>query len=339
MGLDADVRTIALGFLSAIVVLAVVFWLVGIDAILAALSTANPPILVGVLVSGAVWIVAWGLALWTVVTVLNGPMNAFHGVMLYSAAIFANNITPFGQAGGEPFSALLISRTTKTNYETGLAAIASVDALNFVPSIGLGLIAVGYFLTTATVGGRLEIAVTAVGVLAVAVPVAGFLLWQKRDAVKRRAVGALTPTARIIARVLPRVKPPERESIIRRIDTFFASLERVAASRRTMAQALGFSALGWLALATSLWFALLSLGHAVPYPVVLLVIPLGSVASITPLPGGLGGVEAVLVGLLVPVTSLDPATAGAAVILHRLGTYWLPTVLGGGMTAVIANRT
>ncbi|WP_338729942.1 lysylphosphatidylglycerol synthase transmembrane domain-containing protein [Haladaptatus sp. DJG-WS-42] len=339
MGLDADVRTIILGFLSALVVLAVVFWLVGIDAIVAALSTANPMIFLGVLVSGAVWIVAWGLALWTVVNVLNGPMSAVRAIMLYAAAIFANNITPFGQAGGEPFSALLISRTTKTKYETGLAAIASVDALNFVPSIGLGLIAVGYFLTTATVGGRLEIAVVAVGVLAVAVPMAGFLLWRHRETVKGWTVDALTPTARVIARVLPRVEPPERESVIRRIDNFFGSIERVASSRWSLARALGFSALGWVALSTSLWFALFSLGHAVPFPVVLLVIPLGSVASITPLPGGLGGVEAVLVGLLVPVTSIDPATAGAAVVLHRLGTYWLPTALGGGVTAVIANRT
>jgi len=47
----------------------------------------------------------------------------------------------------------------------------------------------------------------------------------------------------------------------------------------------------------------------------------------------------VLVALLVPTTALDPATAGAAVVLHRTATYWLPTLVGGGVAAALGVDT
>ena len=51
---------------------------------------------------------------------------------------------PFGQTGGDPVSAVLIDRVAETEYETGLAAIGSVNALNRIASIFLGLLAVSY---------------------------------------------------------------------------------------------------------------------------------------------------------------------------------------------------
>ena len=74
-------------------------------------------------------------------------------------------------------------------------------------------------------------------------------------------------------------------------------------------------------------------------PAAMLAIPLGSVAGVTPLPGGLGGIEAVLIFVLTPVTSVGAGTVAAAVLLHRAATYWLPLLLGGGSVAALSART
>jgi uncharacterized membrane protein YbhN (UPF0104 family) len=67
----------------------------------------------------------------------------------------------------------------------------------------------------------------------------------------------------------------------------------------------------------------------------MVVIPVAAIAGITPLPGGLGGVEAVLVALLVPTTGVTVAAATAGVVIHRTATYWLPLLVGGGAAAAI----
>ena len=65
------------------------------------------------------------------------------------------------------------------------------------------------------------------------------------------------------------------------------------------------------------------------------VVPVGSIAGATPLPGGLGGLEAAFIALLVPTAGVSASGATAAVLIHRGATYWLPTLFGGGAAAVI----
>lgn len=338
MALDVDLRTTGIGFLAALVVLAVVVTLVGIGDTIAALAQADPPTVGLMLLVALGWLVAWGLALRTVLGVIGPALTPSTAVLVFAGATFANNVTPFGQAGGEPVSALLISRVTNSNYETGLAAIASVDALNFVPSVTLGLVGLGYLGATAVLGRRLRIAAVVVAVMALAIVVGGYLGWRHRYEVEAAVVRALTPVFRLGGRIHPRRRPPSSRVVERRIEAFFLAVDRVAADRQSLVLALGFSALGWLCLVTSLWLALLALGYRVPFPIVLAVIPIGGLASVTPLPGGLGGVEAVLIGLLPTATGITPSVAAAAVLVHRSGTYWLPTVVGAGAGAALGTR-
>src|SRR5699024_10169026 len=125
---DGDLRATLVGFVGALFALAVISWLIGIEEILGALSMANPPVIFVVIVVAACWLTAWGLSFWTVLDVLGAPVPRSLAVLVFAGATFANNVTPFGQTGGEPVSALLVSRASDTEYETGLDAIASVAA-------------------------------------------------------------------------------------------------------------------------------------------------------------------------------------------------------------------
>lgn len=338
--MDLDERGILLGFLAAIAVLAALLWFVGVDDILAALSLLDPTLFAVVVALGVVWLAAWGLALRRVLDSIGVSASVTDSFLLYASAAFANNITPFGQAGGEPFSALLISRATGSDYEEGLAAIASVDTLNFVPSIVLAVFGLTYYGVVFAFGDGIQLVAAAVFGLAVVVPVTGYALWRYRERIKAGLATGLSPVLGALARVIPGFTPPTLPSLRERIAAFYRSIGRVAANRRDLALALSYSALGWIVMCIALWVTLVSLTPtAFPAFVVFVVVPVATIASITPLPGGAGGVEFAIVLLLVPTTAIDAATATSAALVYRAATYWIPTVIGGVAAFLLESRT
>jgi len=75
--------------------------------------------------------------------------------------------------------------------------------------------------------------------------------------------------------------------------------------------------------------AFAALGTPVPPYVLLFVIPLANLAGAAPLPGGLGGIEAAFVTLLVPTTGIQASVITAAVLIFRGAIYWMPILIGG----------
>lgn len=337
--MDDDILHILLGFLGTAAILGILVVLVGVGEVAAAFGLLEPGAVGLILAAGLAWLGAWSLALGRVLRTLRIPVSTRGAVLLYASAAFANNVTPFGQAGGEPFSALLISRATDTEYERGLAAIASVDSLNFVPSIALALVGLAYYVARFTVGDRILVVIAVVVGLAVAIPLAGYGLWIGRARVRSVVAHTLTPLVGAIAGVIPRLEAPEPATIRHRIDNFYGAIGRVATGGGNLALAMAYSTVGWLMLATTLWLSLWAIGHPVPATIVIIVVPVGTIASVAPLPGGAGGVEAATVLLLVPTTGVSAATAGAAAIIFRGATYWVPTVLGGLAAAWLQGRT
>jgi uncharacterized protein (TIRG00374 family) len=174
--------------------------------------------------------------------------------------------------------------------------------------------------------------------LAVAVPTLAYLGWRHRGAVERVVVAALTPVARLLGRLVPGRSPPTAAALRERVETFFGSVARVANDRHRLAVAMSLSALGWLGIMTSLWLSLYALGHPVDFAVVFVAIPVASIAGVTPLPGGLGALDGVLIALLVPLSGVPAAAAAGAVIVHRAATFWLPIVVGGSAATVLTTR-
>jgi uncharacterized protein (TIRG00374 family) len=343
---NSDRWATLVGFFGALAVLAGLVWLSGVDRVLDALLAIQKRYLVVIFGVAVVWLVSWGMALRTVLSALGQSISRRLATLVFAAAVFSNNVTPFGQAGGEPVSGYLISEAADSDYETGLAAIASVDALHFVPSIGVAIAGLTFVIAGAVQLGRnLIFAVVATVGLAAGIPVAAYLGWRYRYELEAVVVRVVTPIVRTIGRVVPRKQPPSAGDIEERIERFFGAIDRVASDRRTLLEAITFSAVGWVALCASLWLSLIALGYRVPFAVVLVVVPMGAIASITPLPGGLGGIETVQVALLVSVTTvlvststLPQGVATSAVLVHRTATYLLPTVVGGG-TAVSLGIT
>jgi uncharacterized protein (TIRG00374 family) len=333
-----DWRSILVGFAGAGVILSVLFWVVGVEGILTQLRRAEPSVVALLFGLVPLWLVAWGLCLHTVLRALGTPTSRVRSVVVFVAATFANQVTPFGQAGGEPISAFLISEAADTEYENGLAAIASVDTLHFFPSIGMAVVGIGLFVLRGFSFGRNLLAAS----LAVAALLAGFVLalvvgWTFRQRIEAAVLSVLWPILSRVGAAIPRVTPPSREGIERRVDGFFDSIGRIARNRRLVALAVTFSFGGWLTLAVCLWVSLAALGISTPFVAMLVVLPVASIAGIFPIPGGLGGVETAFIVMIVSTTGVATTAATAAVIIYRGVTYWLPMLVGGGVAAVLLD--
>ena len=330
--MDTDqLKTTLVGFAGALAVLGLLLYFVGVGDLLRYLRAADTNT-VGLVVAVTVaWLFAWGLALRTVLGVLGRRVSPFKTFLVFSGAMFNNNVTPFGQAGGEPVTALLISEVTDSDYGTGLAAIASVDTLNFVPSITLALLGMGYFATQTTFNARLESA--SIVIVGLTVGVIGGLVfaWRNHDRVESAVVNAGAWLGGLAGEYVPKVDDPGRATIEKRVGHFFEAIERVATSPRGLVLALAFSALGWALQMSGLWLAFQAIGEPVSLAVVMFVVPIGAIAGMTPLPGGAGGIEIVLVALLVaaPLPGVTESVALAAVVIYRGAVFWVPVVLGG----------
>ena len=326
--MDDRRRAFLLGALGAIAVFAVLFVVVGAERVLDSLLSADPALVTATFGLALCWLAAWSLMLRTVLAALGVHVPASKAFFVYAGAVFANNVTPFGQAGGEPVAALLISKVSDARYETGLAGIASVDVLNVVPSISLILVGVGYYGATAAVGERIETAVGSAIALIAAIVVAMALVWRYRESIVDRLPAVLAP--RIGRLGFARFDPETLEAdLTERLDRFFENVERVATDRWRLSAVVGLSLAGWLFQVAALTAAFAAVGYDVPPYVLLFAIPLANLAGAAPLPGGLGGIEAAFVALLVPTTGVAASAITAAVLVFRGAIYWMPVLIGG----------
>lgn len=113
----------------------------------------------------------------------------------------------------------------------------------------------------------------------------------------------------------------------------------MATNPRRLALALGYSTAGLVVQGIAMWLTFRALGTSIPIAVPFFVIPVGTMAAVGPLPGGLGGIEAVHIVLLATTTTATVPVVTAAVVIHRLGGFWLTMTLGGGSMALLGRRT
>jgi len=318
---------------------AVGLWLylraIGVDAVAAALGRIAPgdaAILVGL---GWLPILLWGGSLHLVCRRLDVPVTLPESVGLFAASSFLNNVTPFGQAGGDPVSGALVARIAGVPFERGLAAIVSVGVANAAAVVGLGVVGTGALLGTTAVDDTLLVAVGAGGAVAAALGVVAVGAWRQRDRVVDRVGGALAWAVSRVGRVVPGVDPPESAAVVERGRDFVTALERVGDSHRRLVAVLLLGVAGHLAVATTLWLALAALDATVSPVRVLIVVPVARVAGVSPTPGGTASAEALLTGLLVAVGGVSAPVAAAAALVYRAAAFWLPTLGGGAVTTVL----
>lgn len=340
MANKTGLRSVVVGGVSALAVVVALVVFVGVDDLLRRLAAVSPATLLLLAGLAAAWLTCWGVSLYVVLRTLGWHGSLPRAVALYTSVNFANSVVPFGHAGAGPVAALLVTRGADTDYDTSLAAVACVDALNVVPSGVFVLGGVGVLAGTAAldpmVGGA---AVLGVILLAVALA-AGVAVYRNHRGATESVLAILTWVSDRLARILPGVPPlaDRIDSLGSHVEGFFESVGRLSSDRAAVAAVLALSTLGWGALTTALWVATDAVGPGISIAVAALTVPLSMLAIVLPLPGGAGGVEAGIVLLLVSAGGLTPAGAAAAALLYRATVWALPVLVGGAVTVVMQTR-
>ena len=320
------------GFAVALVLLGLLAAGIGIEEIAAELADADPRWLALGCLSTAVGLLSWARA-WQVVLRVVGVSVSFRKlVVTYYAATFANYVTPLGQAGGEPFIAYVLSRDTEASYEDSLASVVTADLLNLLPFFTFAAVGTAVLAVRTTLPQEIQGVAVALAVFAVGVPAVAGAGWRFRMPLGRLLVRVASPVAR-------RTRFLSVESIRERLRELNEAFERIAADPRALAHALVFSYVGWLFFALPLYFAVLAVGGTISLWLVFFIVPASTLAGLTPSPGGLGGVEAALVGLLVVLAGFTTASGYATATIYRLASYWFALGVGGLAAITVVARS
>ncbi|GAA0654325.1 flippase-like domain-containing protein [Salarchaeum japonicum] len=241
----------------------------------------------------------------------------------YLAGSFARNLLPWGNVASATFVTYAIARDAGTGYERALAAVAADEYVATATSFVAVAVGAGFAVT----GGTGDLAAVAAAVAVAGLLVAALVVAVARARPRRllTAVTAVTDRLqRLAARVSPRAAAAlDAENVSARLTGFDRTLRAIAADRSRLAAMVGFGLLGWGALAATLHYAAAAVALSVPVSVALAVVPLAGLAAIVPLPGGIGSVDAALLGLLALTTGAPTPVAAAAALLYRLVGFWL----------------
>ncbi|WP_227352927.1 lysylphosphatidylglycerol synthase transmembrane domain-containing protein [Haladaptatus salinisoli] len=316
-----------LGFVVAGILIYLLVMVAGWRRVLDALEGADYTWVWVACASTVIGLAAWGKAWQIVLAVLDIEVRFKRLVVTYFAATFANYVTPLGQAGGEPFIAYILSRDTEASYEDSLASVVTADLLNLLPFFNFAALGLSYLLLRASLPDGAKRLAQGLVVLAFGVPAIAYAGWRYRQGVEDIVLTLIGPLANRTSRIT-------LDGVRARIDRFYNSLERIADEPRELLFALVFSYTGWVFFALPLYFAGRSLGLPLELVLVLFIVPASTLAGLTPTPGGLAGVEAALVVLIVAlVPTIAPGSAVAAALIYRFASYWF--VLGvSGLAAL-----
>ena len=323
---------IGVGFAIAVILLYLVAVGIGTQDLSAAFADATLRWLAAGCASTFVGLVAWGKA-WQVVLEVADIDESFRKlVVTYFAATFANYVTPLGQAGGEPFIAYVLSRDTEASYEESLASVVTADLLNLLPFFSFAAIGMGWLLWQANLPTAAR--PLAMGLLALAVGVPAFTMVGWRFRTRLAAV-----FLRVVAPVAKRTPRITMAGVRERLHDLGDAFDRIASEPRALVRALVFSYIGWVFFAAPLYFAGRTVGIPIGPLLVLFIVPASTIAGIVPSPGGLGGVELALTGLLIALVGLSEADAYAVSLVYRVASYWFAILVGGAAALYVVGRS
>jgi uncharacterized protein (TIRG00374 family) len=238
----------------------------------------------------------------------------------------ANALIPTGGAGGLALGAWALKRGGMDGEEIAKRTVAFF-LLTSLPNV-LGVIVLGVGLAVGVFGGESNLLLTllpaAVAAGAIAFTVfAGRIATQMTVRLDRRRDG----------------EPSKRELLV--VKTLGAIGEGVSEALALLREGNVVLILGLLAYLAFdvmiVWATFHSLGSAPPLAILWMAYLIGELGGLIPVPGGIGGVDAGLVGTLA-LYGVSLTSATGAVLAYRAIALWIPAVLGG-LAFLVLRRT
>jgi uncharacterized protein (TIRG00374 family) len=296
-------------------VVAVVTLLPGLDGLRSRLSHATP----GWLVLGGALKVLSGLGYVAVFRmVFCRRMSWRVSYQVGMSEVGANALLPTGGAGGLALGAWALKRGGMPADEIARRTVAFF-LLTSVPNV-VGLILVGAGLAVRVFPGESDLALTALPAAIAAASIVASLL------AGRSSAGLHRRLARSEERGSSRRAKLVLKSLVAGAD---GVNEAVALLREGNAWLIGGLLAYLLFDIAILWATFRAFGAAPPLAILSIAYLIGELGGLIPIPGGIGGVDAGLVGTFV-LYSVPITVAASAVLAYRAIALWVPAILGSG---------
>jgi uncharacterized protein (TIRG00374 family) len=281
-----------------------------------------------ILTAVATGVVAMGACLYVITRNLGLGGSLIEIIFLNTSVSMAHNVTPFGQAGGVPIGAAILTQRLEGDYEESLAALSMKDIVSFVPAIVVFIFVGGYlFLYSQSLPDKLRPLIGAFSLFVVGICGAVLAVRRYPDVVQtllERIVNGLNG----VAKWLPLAPSLEPEEVNDRVTSFSESLGQVASDKPTVLLASTFATTSFVAQGCLLWITAAAVGIEMPVALAVFIVPVSLLASGLPVPGGSGGVEGVQILMIELMVGAEGSAMVAAVVLSRGLVYWTPIVLG-----------
>lgn len=319
---------VAVRLLLAAGLLVAVGVVLGPDRLIAALTGVDLLTYTGAVAAQLLALSLWGLSLAAVLRPVDGTPTGRTFAGAYCMGLVLRMLVPWGRSGGAVFTAVALARSSRIGIEALLAAALAADLVRFLVSLAVLAAGVALLTGTAVSAGAAPIAI--LFAVAASMLIVATLVVTAPTAVTRGVVAIASTLGGTVGRVSPTVsRALDPNAIADRTHRFFGTVQTLTGDRIALVTATTYAALGWSVALLPLYFSLQAAGASAPIPVIMVVVPAAGLAGIVPLPGGTGGVEVALVGLLVVMAGLQAPIAGAVAVLYRLATFWIGLVIAG----------
>jgi uncharacterized protein (TIRG00374 family) len=313
-------RLLLLGAL-VLVVVAIVTLLPGLESLRSRLAQARPEwLLVGAalkLLSGLGYVAAFRM-------VFCRRMSWRVSYQVGMSELGANALFPTGGAGGLALGAWALKRGGMAGAEIARRTVAFF-LLTSVPNV-VGVVLVGAGLALGLFPGETDLTLTLLPALVAALSILGVLL-----------VGRAAPSLHLRLRRAEAHGTSKRTSAALR--ALVAIADGVGEAVALLREANAWLIVGLIAYLVFdlmiLWATFRAFGAAPPLAIVWIAYLIGELGGLIPVPGGIGGIDAGLLGTFV-LYGVSLTSAASAVLAYRAIALWVPAVFGAA--AFVALR-
>lgn len=257
-------------------------------------------------------------------------------IMATMVGIFANNLTPGARAGGEPARMYVITKKSNSGYGQVFATIMADRILDVIPVLLFTLVAFKYALSLKV---KLLLSVLSISTAVLLLIVIISLLISLNESLAFRVLNKI---AALIKRIFPEkfvgIEETLEEKLKKSIMDFRKTFLELSKDPIVLGKTLFYSLALWVFMLLRTYFVFESIGYPLEIQKILMVQMAGiALGMISILPGGVGITEAVNSALYLSL-KIDKSLAVTATILDRFISFWLPTIIGGGLSVYLGTK-
>jgi uncharacterized protein (TIRG00374 family) len=296
--------------------------------ILTLLKNINPFFIFLAFLSYIVMLLVWTLRLKNTISDYT-KANFFFLFQTVLAGSFLNIITPGSNVGGEPVRAYFLGQKYKKPKTKFLALILADKTFNLMALSLFIALSILFIFPLLEISLEFKIILQILVIILYAIVVIGLIakrknkiLWISEKLFKSRTIKKKFKHPKILATFLRR-----------KINSFMKLYKGTITRGKKLYIGIGLSIIYWILYFLASYFIFLALGQNINFLYVIISVAIGSsIGDVSPIPGGVGLNESIMI-LLYTALSV-PLALGTTVALLSRFLYYLITLLFGGLTLI-----